>query len=146
MRDLDKVGRPAQVTADRGAMRAADDLGRIGLTSLTWDDSELTSPDCTALFCALVDADDQGDPLALAQVGWVLFAIAVEAQHAHCEAVRMLGELRAAAAAAAADSASPGSLALLRHVLAKHGWLPPPTATPLQALAASLNTSRSARQ
>lgn len=146
MRDHDKVDRPAQVTADRGAVRAANDLSRIGLTSLTCDDSELTSPDSTALFCALAEADDLGDPLALARLGWILFAIAVEAQHAYCEAVGMLDELRAAAAAAAAGSASPGSLALLRHVLAKHGWLPPPTATPLQVLAASQNTLRSARQ
>ena len=146
MRDLDKIGRHARVTADRGAGLGADDLGRIGLTSLTCDDGELTSPNCTALFCALIEADDQGDPLALARLGWALFAIAVEAQYAHCEALGMLDEVRAAAAAVSAGSASPGSLALLRHVLAKHGWLPPPSATPLQVLASSPNTLRSAHQ
>jgi hypothetical protein len=86
------------------------------------------------LYSALVEADDQGDAQALARLGWVLFTKAGEAEHAQDEAAGLLAELRAAACAVAADG-SAGSLGLLRHVLAKHGWLPPPGVTALQALA-----------
>jgi hypothetical protein len=84
----------------------------------------------------LIEADDRGDAVALARLGWVLFAMADTTQQAHREAVDLLAELRAGARAAAAGDGSPASLALLRHVLAKHGWLPPPDKTPLQVLAA----------
>jgi hypothetical protein len=87
------------------------------------------------LYSVLVEADDQGDAQALARLGWVLFTKAGEAQQAQDEAVGLLAELRAAACAVAADG-NAGSLGLLRHVLAKHGWLPPPDITPLQAFAA----------
>lgn len=73
--------------------------------------------------------------MTLARLGWDLFTMASAAQQAHCEAVGLLAELRAAARAATAGEGSPASLALLRHVLARHGWLPPPDATPLQVLA-----------
>jgi hypothetical protein len=52
------------------------------------------------------------------------------------DAMCLLSELCAAARATVAGQGSPASLALLREVLAKHGWLPPPGATPLQMLAA----------
>lgn len=91
--------------------------------------------DLCGLYSALVDADDQGDTQALARLGWVLFTKAGTAQEAHHEAVGLLAELRAAACAVVADEGSPASLGLLRAVLAKRGWLPPPGATPLQALA-----------
>jgi hypothetical protein len=91
------------------------------------------------LYSALVEADDQGDALALARLGWVLFTKAGEAEQAQDEAAGRLAELRAAACAVAADG-SAGSLGLLRHVLAKHGWLPPPGVTALQALAAPLSS------
>jgi hypothetical protein len=96
-----------------------------------------------ALYSALVDADDQGDAQALARLGWVLFTQAGEAQQAQDEAVGLLAELRAAACAVAAADGSPASLGLLHHVLAKHGWLPPPDATPLQMLAAPPKEPRS---
>ena len=89
--------------------------------------------DLCGLYSALVDADDQGDTQALARLGWVLFTKAGTAQEAHHEAVGLLAELRAAACAVVADEGSPASLGLLRAVLAKRGWLPPPGATPLGA-------------
>lgn len=70
-------------------------------------------------------------------MGWILFAITSKAQHAQREALILLMELRAAASAVSAGNGSHASLALLRHVLATHGWLPPPNATPLQVLARS---------
>jgi len=88
------------------------------------------------LYAALVDADERADTQVLARVGWGLYAAGSAAQHAHREAVALLYELRAAACAVAAGDGSTGSLALLRHVLAAHGWLPPANATPLQVLAA----------
>lgn len=95
-----------------------------------------TPADLSELCGTLIEADDRGDALTLARLAWVLFAMAETAQEAHCDAVGLLAELRAAAGAVAAGDGSPASLALLRHVLAKHGWLPPPDATPLQVLAA----------
>lgn len=91
-----------------------------------------------ALYRALLDADDQGDAPALASIGWQLFALATTAQQADREAAILLDELGAAARAAVAGGGSPASLALLTHVLARHGWLPKPGATPLQVLAAPL--------
>jgi len=91
--------------------------------------------DLIPLYQALIEADDRGDAAALARVGWILFAIASKAQHAQREALILLMELRAAASAVSAGNGSHASLALLRHVLATHGWLPPPNATPLQVLA-----------
>jgi hypothetical protein len=93
------------------------------------------------LYSALVEADDQDDAQALARLGWALFTKAGEAEQAQDEAVGLLAELRAAACAVAADR-SAGSLGLLRHVLAKHGWLPRPDATSLQALAAPSSSPR----
>jgi hypothetical protein len=83
-----------------------------------------------------MDADDRNDAPALARVGWVLFTAAASAQQAHREVAGLLGELRSAARAAVAGDGSAASLAPVRHVLASHGWLPPPDATPLQVLAA----------
>jgi hypothetical protein len=89
----------------------------------------------SALYPALMDADDRGDARALARIGWVLFATASAAQLAHDDAVGLVEELRLAARVAAAGEGSPASLALLRRVLGRHGWLPHPGATPLQVLA-----------
>ncbi|HEY6309500.1 MAG TPA: hypothetical protein VIY52_01645 [Streptosporangiaceae bacterium] len=100
--------------------------------------------DLCGLYSALVDADDQEDTQALARLGWALFTKVSTAQEAHHEAVGLLTELRAAASAVVAGKGSPASLGLLRDVLAKRGWLPPPNATPLQVLATSPNDSRSA--
>jgi hypothetical protein len=88
------------------------------------------------LYRTLIDADDRNDAPALARVGWVLFTAAACAQQALREVAGLLGELRSAARAAVAGDGSAASLALVRHVLATHGWLPPPDATPLQVLAA----------
>jgi hypothetical protein len=96
------------------------------------------------LYSTLVDADDQGDTQALARLGWVLFTMVSEAQEACDEAVGLLTELRTATCAAVAGEGSPAALGLLREVLAKHGWLPPPNATPLQVLATPPNGSHSA--
>jgi hypothetical protein len=88
------------------------------------------------LYQALMDADDRGDPEALARLGWVLFTMASMAQQARREAAGPLRELRTAARAVIAGDGCPASLAPLRHVLASRGWLPPRDATPLQVLAA----------
>lgn len=85
---------------------------------------------------ALMEADDRGDAVTLARLGWALFTMASTAEQAFQEALGPLGELRTAARAATAGHGSPASIAPLRHVLARHGWLPPHDATPLQALAA----------
>lgn len=114
-------------------------LGEPGERSPKTDPIELAtaaSADLSALYPALLDADDRGDTQALARIGWILFGMASSSQQAHCEAAGLLEELRHAARVAAAGAGSPASLALLRRVLAKHGWLPPPDATPLQVLAA----------
>jgi hypothetical protein len=100
--------------------------------------------DLCGLYSALVDADEQGNTQALARLGWVLFTMVSTAQEARYEAVGMLTELRGAARVVVAGAGSPASLGLLRNVLAKHGWLPPPDATPLQVLATPPNGSRSA--
>jgi hypothetical protein len=92
--------------------------------------------DLSELYVRLIEADYRGDAVTLARLGWVLLARVDTTQQAYRDAVDLLAELRAAARAAAAGHGSPASLALLLHVLAKHGWLPPPDATPLQALAA----------
>lgn len=93
------------------------------------------SADLSALYPALMDADDRSDSQALARIGWMLFAMASASQQAHDEAIGLLEELRLAARVATAGEGSPASLALLRRVLGRHGWLPPPGATPLQVLA-----------
>lgn len=95
-----------------------------------------TPAELSGLYQALMDADDRGDPEALARLGWVLFTMASMSQQAHHDAAGLLGELRTAARAAIAGDGSPASLAPLRHVLASRGWLPPRDATPLQVLAA----------
>ena len=74
--------------------------------------------------------------MALAGLGWALFAIASSALEDRRETVASLDELRAAARATVAAEGTTPAVALLRHVLAKRGWLPPPGSTPLQALAA----------
>jgi hypothetical protein len=74
--------------------------------------------------------------VALAGLGWALFAIASFALEDRRETVASLDELRAAARATVAAGDSGPAVAVLRHVLAKHGWLPPPGSSPLQALAA----------
>jgi hypothetical protein len=105
-----------------------------------WGHSEnqtiTVSPDeLLELYRMLLDADDRGEVAELARLGWTLFTIASSAQQAHREAVELLVELKTAARAAIAGEGSPAALALLRHVLARHGWLPPRDATPLQILA-----------
>jgi hypothetical protein len=99
--------------------------------------------DLCGLYSALVDADDQNDTQTLARLGWVLFSQASAAQDAHHETLGLLTELRTAACAVVAGEGSPASLGLLREVLAARGWLPPPSATPLQVLATPPNGSRS---
>jgi hypothetical protein len=89
-----------------------------------------------ALYSALVEAEDRGDTQVLARLSWVLFAEVSMVRQANQEAVSALAELRAATRAAVADNSSPASLAILRHVLAGRGWVPPPHASPLQMLAA----------
>jgi hypothetical protein len=123
---------------DGQTLGAAADSATAGSRSL-WDENDLataTPKDLIPLYRALIDADDRGDAAALARLGWTLFSIASTAQQAQRETVALLSELRAAARAASVGGESRASLALLRHVLAKHGWLPPPDATPLQVLAA----------
>lgn len=88
------------------------------------------------LYPALVRADDRADSQGLAALGWELFEIASMAQQAHCEAAAKLDDLRVAARVVTAGQGSPGSLALLRAVLARYGWLPMAETTPLQVLAA----------
>jgi hypothetical protein len=94
--------------------------------------------DLASLYGRLLEADDRGDAVTLARLCWALLTVADAAQQAERETAGLLAELRAAAGAAAAGAGdgNPASLALLRHVLAKHGWLPPLGATPLQVLAA----------
>jgi len=92
--------------------------------------------DLSPLYAALMDADDRSDSQALALIGWMLFGVASAAQQAQDEAIGLLEELRLAARVATAGQGSPASLATLRNVLGRHGWLPPPGATPLQVLAA----------
>lgn len=113
------------------------DLNRVGYTLRT-EPLPAVAPDdrLPALYRALLDADDQNDAQALASLGWQLFELASTAQQANREAAGLLYELGAAARAAVAGEGSPASLALLTHVLARHGWLPKPGATPLQVLAA----------
>jgi hypothetical protein len=98
-----------------------------------------TPEQLSALYRTLIDADDRGDAAALARLGWILFTMACGVHQAHREAISLLDELRAAARATAAGQGSPASLAILRHVLARHGWLPPRDATPLQVLATPPN-------
>ena len=114
-----------------------------------WAQQQDTSRPATAsptelsgLYGALIEADDRGDAQALARLGWSLFAIASEAQQAHNDVAAELHEVLTAARAATAGNGSPGAVGLLRHVLARHGWLPPADATPLQVLAASSPISR----
>jgi hypothetical protein len=95
-----------------------------------------TPEELPEFYRALMEADDRGDAMALARLGWALYTMASVAEQAHREALGLLGELRTAARAATAGHGSPASMAPLRHVLARHGWLPPHDATPLQALAA----------
>ncbi len=96
-----------------------------------------TSPeDLLDLYRALADADDLNDTVALACIGWHFYSMACTAHQARSEVAGLLDELCAAARAAVAGHGSPASLALLREVLARHGWLPPPGATPLQMIAA----------
>lgn len=99
--------------------------------------TEPVSDRLSALYPELVSADDSADAQALATLGWTLFEIASMAQQAHRETAAVVDELRLAAQVGVAGQGSPASLALLRNVLARHGWLPPAKATPLQVLAAS---------
>lgn len=101
-----------------------------------------TPPDLGALYCALVDADDRGDAPGVARLAWALFALASNAEELNSSVLEVMTELTTAARAAIAGDGSVGSLALLRHVLAKRGWLPPRDASPLQVLAAPVGGSR----
>lgn len=126
------------LTADRAANGA----------DTAWTDpsesAAVTPSDLSALYGALIDADDRSDVVMLARLGWALFTIAGSAQQVHHETAGLLTELRAAASAACAGEGTPASLAPLRHVLARHGWLPRRGATPLQVLAAPLCMQESA--
>jgi hypothetical protein len=120
-----------QRPSGRSAAVGSAPLGDGGNKTATTTPEELSE-----LYQVLMDADDRGDPEALARLGWVLFTKASVAQQVHREATDLLGELGTAARAVIAGDGSPASLALLRHVLARRGWLPPRDATPLQVLAA----------
>jgi hypothetical protein len=122
-----------------GAATADPTPGSMNPRAIAMPDDLLT------LYAALIDADDRGDATSLAGLGWSLFAIASTARQGHRKAADLLAELRAAASAAYAGNGSPASLELLRHILAKHGWLPEPGATPLQALAAPPGTREARR-
>jgi hypothetical protein len=98
--------------------------------------AKTSSDDLLDLYRALAEADDLNDAVALARIGWQFYSMACSAHQARNEAAYLVGELCAAARAAVAGHGSPASLALLREVLARHGWLPPPGATPLQMIAA----------
>jgi hypothetical protein len=75
----------------------------------------------SAAFGKLIEADDRGDAITLARLGWTLFIMAGTAQQAHREAVDRLDDLLTAARAATAGEGSPASLAPLHHALIKHG-------------------------
>jgi hypothetical protein len=115
----------------RTAAGAAADIVPVNVSRL----ATAMPDDLSALYRTLVDADDRGDALALARLGWVLFTMASTAEQAHRATADLLAELRAAASAACAGAGSPASLELLHHVLAKQGWLPQPGMTPLQVFA-----------
>lgn len=126
------------VTAAHG-QRPSGRIAAVGSVPLGYSENKTattTPEELSELYQALMDADDRGDPEALARLGWVLFSMASVAQQAHRESAGLLGELRTAARAVIAGEGSPASLAPLRHILASHGWLPPRGATPLQVLAA----------
>jgi len=93
--------------------------------------------DLYALYPALVDADERADALALARLGWQMFAMISEILLTHSEVSGQLSELRLAARVAAAGEGSPAALALLREVLARNGLLPAVGSTPLQVLSTS---------
>jgi hypothetical protein len=99
------------------------------------------SADSAALYGALMDADDRGDAPALARLAWELFAVASAAEQTNAAALAVLTELATAARITTAASGSAASLAVLRDVLAKRGWLPPRDLSPLQVLAAPMNGS-----
>jgi glutathione S-transferase len=127
---------------------AADGADAVVVTSVRQvspgDGGTKATPDkLSAVYPVLVEADDRGDAQALARLGWLLFEIASTAQQAHLEAAMLLDELRVAARVATAGRGGHASLAMLRAVLARHGWLPDKGATPLQVLAAP-NRLRSA--
>lgn len=111
-------------------------IGTGALRARPPDTDFAAPPDLPSLYPALVDADDRGDTQALARIGWTLFAMVSAAQQAHHDADCQLEELRLVARVAAAGQGSPASIALLRRVLGRHGWMPPDDATPLQVLAA----------
>lgn len=125
---------------DRGADSGAEGGAAPGI-----EENELSGApdDLMSLYQDLIEADDRGDAAMLARLGWILFEIAGKAQYGQHEALVLLMELRAAASAVSAGDGSRASLALLRHVLSQHGWLPPPDATPLQVLAGSYPHARS---
>ncbi len=89
----------------------------------------------SVVFGKLIDADDRGDAMALARLGWALFIMAGTAQQAERETAGLVHDLLTAARAATAGDGSPASLAPLRHLLARHGGLPSHGTTPLQVLA-----------
>jgi hypothetical protein len=122
-----------------GRVASVGSIGPVGPVHLGCGESSTattTPEELCDLYQALMDADDRADPETLARLGWTLFTMASAAQQAHREAAGLLGELSTAARAAIAGDGSPASLAPLRHVLARRGWLPPRDATPLQVLAA----------
>lgn len=83
-----------------------------------------------ALLCALVDADDRNDALALARLGWILFDLLCRAQQAKSEADEMLEALTASARAVVASDGSQASVRLVRDALATHGWPRPSAPAP----------------
>jgi hypothetical protein len=138
---------PRRYAADTAADAQPSGRAAVGATAgpVPRNLNQLANPtpaDLSALYRALVDADDRQDALALARLGWVLFTVASTAEQAHRKTAALLAELQAAASATYAGAGSPASLELLRHVLAKHGWLPEPGMTPLQVFATSPGTRR----
>jgi hypothetical protein len=95
-------------------------------TVTEYEASSMTREQRCALLCALVEADDRGDALALARLGWVFFDLLCRAQQAKSEAVDMLEELTAAARAVVAGDGSQATVGRVRDVLAGHGWLRQP--------------------
>jgi hypothetical protein len=99
--------------------------------------ASMTHEERCRLLCALVDADDHNDALALARLGWILFDLLCRAQQARSEAVDMLDELRVAARAMVSGDSGQASADQVRDVLARHGWLHEPAQVPARVLAGS---------
>ncbi len=135
---MPEYGRSVVPAAPAGHRRRRP-AGSIPDTLAGSKSAELASPvpdELATSYRSLLDAADRNDNATLTRTARDLFTAANVARETRRETADLLAELRAAAQAAAAGHGSPASLGLLRHVLARHGWLPPAGATPLQVLAA----------